>query len=160
MLRAILAKGYGMAKTQKPCFICTNSAILDTHHIVPVEYGGEECGRTVDICPSCHRQVHRCAELSYAAKTKPNGTGYLPKTVDVETVLRFNVIAGYIYNAKMLHEQSGKSMADTARNMLQISLDKDTHTMLHELKHSMHLRSIERVVITLIHEAYLKTRGR
>lgn len=46
------------------CNLCDNiSATLDSHHIVPREYGGHD-GPQLKLCPSCHATLHRCINNS------------------------------------------------------------------------------------------------
>lgn len=41
------------------CYFCTETEVLQEHHIVPKEYGG--CDREenlVKVCPNCHNKLH------------------------------------------------------------------------------------------------------
>lgn len=54
----ILDKGYH--NSIGICYICVSKVSLETHHIIPVSYGGKN-GPLVDLCSNCHSFIHRMA---------------------------------------------------------------------------------------------------
>lgn len=53
------------------CLICGKPAYLESHHVIPICYGGRVDGIQINICESCHHNIHMTAE-SIMAKTKKN----------------------------------------------------------------------------------------
>lgn len=73
----------------KKCPACGNAArILESHHIVPVCYGGRADGLQVSICNTCHRNIH-----SYE-KTDETPPAHLAKYVAVVREARRASLSG------------------------------------------------------------------
>jgi len=142
------------ARTKKICYVCQGLSYVDRHHIRPVEYGGDEKGRTVDLCANCHRNVHEDAESRFEGLLPPYphnfDFGNRLALEDRSVEQRLAVLSLYIFNMKRQHEESGKLKADTARNMLQISLSVDELAIAHDLKRKYGFKSLNRLVKHLL----------
>lgn len=43
------------------CSLCGQDAeVVDSHHSTPREFGGHDSPQ-LDLCPTCHQTIHRCA---------------------------------------------------------------------------------------------------
>lgn len=133
------------------CYCCPLKEVSDQHHIIPVEYDGPKTGRTVPLCPSCHRHVHREAEHQFKTKTagKHINTINYPKA---EYRKRAETLANYVLQAKIRFLQSGKEKADGARNMVQLSLTNDELRQVHILKKDLGFTSLPKLLKYLIQE--------
>lgn len=152
-----------MVRQRPPCFVCTKArGLTDEHHILPVEYGGSEDGKTVPLCTACHRGIHREAE----SRCKGNSVGLefrshlsdLPDDKGISANHTFNVLVNYIVEAKSRHvaEKGLAGKSDTARNMVSASLSEDELRMLHAIKQSLGMTNVSRVLSRLIVEKYVE----
>lgn len=137
----------------KLCFVCHKLEYTDKHHLYPIEYGGKEDGATVDLCPSCHRHVHRLAEKWYKENNKPN-----QKFNRDSKSGRQGTIAEYIFNAKRDFKESKRAKADNARNIVQLRLTNDELAVFHDYKKSMGFKSLERVIKHTVLTEWMKRR--
>lgn len=135
------------------CFVCHRKNISDQHHIIPVEYGGPKSGLTVPLCPTDHRNVHREAESIF--KSGEPGNYINQKSYpDVGQRNRANFLAHYVLRAKGRFTASGKTKADDARNMAQVSFSNQELAIAHALKKQLGFRSLERMIKFLILDKY------
>lgn len=149
-------------RKRKTCYICQELSYTDKHHLRPVEYGGPENGRTVDLCPSCHREVHEDAEARFGGILKPYPNDFdFGNAISVEDRTkkqRLAIVSLYIFNTKRNFQDSGKFKADTARNMMQVSFSTDELGVAHELKRALGFKSLERLVKHLVVEKWMTIR--
>lgn len=148
-----------MAREHRPpCLVCTEAeGMTDGHHVIPLEYGGEQDGKKVPLCSLCHRGIHREAEaLSRGEDASGKFSGHLKTEAQTR---RFDVLVNYIVEAKRRHMASSPSgKAETARNMVSVSLTGDQLRMLHAVKQSYGMTNMSNVVVRLIETAYASTR--
>ena len=136
----------------KRCWVDNNKS-PDKHHIFPVEYGGPENGLTVPLCTNCHRNVHREAESLY--KTQVRGSNVNRETYpDIDEYNKALFLSDYIVKSKTQFELSGEEKALGARNMLQVSFERDELAMAHDLKLMLGMRSLPSMVKLLIIEEW------
>lgn len=142
-----------MARRKGYCYCCPEdrSELLqpvEGHHVIPVEYNGPEDGKKVDICATCHDLIH--AEAEYYAEHGEFDAEHMTQKQEL--------LANYIVQAKLRFLATGKKKADTARNMVAISLSNEELLALHTLKKALGFRSLQRLLKHLIIEAYIKNR--
>lgn len=135
------------------CWVDGVKNVSDFHHIIPVQFGGPEDGKTVPLCPTCHRHVHREGE----GFVKNGVWGKFVNPVNYpnpEHLKKAEILAKYIAESMSRFIASGKSKADDSRNMIQVSLSVDELALTHDLKRSLGIRSLERLIKTLIFEKW------
>lgn len=142
----------------KRCFVCGRRDISDKHHIIPVEFGGEEDGLTVPLCPSDHRAIHREAEnrARQGEAGKFINEELYPTSYKRE---RAELLANYVYQAKVRFDDSGKGKADTSRNIIQVGCTPQELAIAHDLKRSMGFNSLSRLLKHLFLEEWKKRQG-
>lgn len=140
------------------CTICHQRGNFEGHHVLPVEYGGPEDGKVVPLCPTCHTSIHKEAEDLSNGKDPP--PGYSSHLADTESRQRYSIFVNYIVSAKQLHISSGKTKADTARNIVGVSLSNDELRALHAIKQALGFTSITNTIRALIQEKYIDLRSR
>jgi len=137
--------------TKNECYCCDTKNVSDQHHIIPVQYNGPKDGRTVPLCPTCHRLVHR--EGEYRFKNKEEGKHVnrinFPKATYFN---RANTLAIYILQSKIRFVQTGQSKADESRNMVQISFSEEELRMAHVLKRDLGFTSLPKMIKYLIQD--------
>lgn len=125
------------------CAVCgTTTGLFEKHHIYPLCYGGLSQGPQIDICPSCHRLVHRVAE---SLSTKSH------KHVNV-TPEFIRQAAPYIKAiVKMKVEfQSGNRVARDGRNIVPLHLSSNTRRALQILKVDKGFSNVNDLITFLI----------
>lgn len=145
----------------KRCWIDHVKNVADKHHIVPVEYGGDESGLTVPLCPTCHRNIHREAE--HAFKTQEVGKFVNRENYPNSSAYeRARLIARYVLQSKQRFVSTGKEKADSARNMAQVSFTSDELARAHDLKRMLGMKSLPRMIKLLIADKWqeLKKKGK
>lgn len=139
------------AANRSECYCCDTKNVSDRHHIIPCEYNGPKDGKTVPLCPTCHRLVHR--EGEYRFKNKEGGKHVnaenFPKSIYLN---RANTLAEYILQAKLRFLQTGKSKADDSRNMIQVSFTPEELRMVHSLKKDLGFTSLTKLIKYLIQD--------
>lgn len=137
---------------KRRCFVCNEPDEVDAHHVLPCEYGGPRDGKTVDLCTRHHRVVHRAAE-SYA-KTGEYTKNYLRLSTDTGERQRAEVLVRYILYQKREHEDSGKALADTARNTVAVQCTPEELALFHAVKTQMGMKSLARAIKLLVMKEY------
>lgn len=131
------------------CYVDGVANVSDSHHIIPVEYGGPEKGKRVPLCPTCHRNIHR--EGEYYDKHRVWGK-YVNENnyPDLEHRNKAKLLAHYISESKSRFRASGKSKADESRNIIQVSLSVDELALTHDLKRKLGFKALDRLIKHLI----------
>ena len=139
----------------KRCWVDNVANVSDKHHIVPVEYGGPETGLTVPLCPTCHRNIHR--EAAERLKLGPGTSKYVNEEnyPEVEPHNRASFLVEYIVQSKIRFDATGEEKAEGARNMIQLSCTREQLAMAHDVKKSMGMKSLERMILLLITEKWI-----
>lgn len=123
------------------CPICLNNTPkLQKHHIIPKEYGGPEDGPLLDVCASCHLNIHYTAEAEYNNKE----TNYLLP----EQRQRATEFIISIKRAKDVFERS-----NGGKNILRkiiIELPSEDLIKLHKAKADAGFTSLQKYLHTLI----------
>lgn len=135
------------AKDLGLCWVDGKDRAREMHHVLPVEVGGPMDGRLVPLCGNHHTEIHDAARALLK--------GEMPL---VYTHPRVGTLANYIVQQTRIFEESGEPAAD-ARNMMQVSFDAAHLSMAHDLKRQMGMRSLERMVIVLIEQEWLRRRS-
>lgn len=135
---------------KRRCFVCNEPDEVDAHHVLPCEYGGPKDGRTVDLCTRHHRLVHRAAEQYAKSGTYTNNYQRLSE----EHRQRADVLIKYILHQKREHEDSGKALADTARNTVAIQCTPEELALFHAVKTQMGMKSLARAIKLLVMKEY------
>lgn len=138
---------------RKKCFLCEVINHTDKHHVIPIEYGGLEEGKTVNLCPTCHRNVHQDAEERYRNNIK------YEKIYDTQSyIYRLNALSYAIFRAKSDFKQSKKYKAKNARNMIACSFSNEELAIAHDLKTSLGFKSLPRLIKYLVQEKWIQKR--
>jgi hypothetical protein len=137
------------------CFVCGRKNVSDQHHIIPVEYNGPKKGLTVPLCPTDHRSIHREAEN--IVKNDEIGEFINRRLYPIkEHFDRAKFLSDYIVTAKKRFIASGSNKAETARNMMQVSLSSQELKIAHDLKRKLGFNSLTRMVKFLILDTWNK----
>ena len=123
------------------CPICLNTNLkLQKHHIIPKEYGGPEDGPLLDVCATCHLNIHYTAEAEYDNRE----ANYLLPEQAVRAALYITAIK----KAKDNFEQ-----ANGGQNILRkviIELPTTELTKLHKAKSVAGFKSLQKYMQHLI----------
>jgi len=142
----------------KQCFVCGKRNISDQHHIIPVEFGGPEDGLTVPLCPTDHRSIHREAETR--ARQGETGKFINPSLYpNRDERERAEMLANYVYQAKIRFDDSGKGKADESRNIIQVGCTPQELAIAHDLKRAMGFKSLSRLLKHLFLTEWQKRQG-
>lgn len=131
-----------MNKDLGPCWAKNDGPARHKHHILPVQYGGPEDGRTVNLCPSCHDEVHSLERKLIAGEK----LSYTPHP-NITTLVK------YVVQQYRIWQDSGGSN-EGARNMVQFSCTAEEKAIAHDLKRRMGMRSLERMFKLLMFQEY------
>lgn len=139
--------------TGKECHVCGTKKVSDSHHIVPIEYGGAESGKQVPLCPTCHRHVHKEGEY-YVRHGRWGEYVNENNYPDLGQLSRAKLLAHYIAESIKRFRSTGKAKADDSRNIIQVSLTVDELALTHDLKRKLGFKSLERLMKHLIFEKW------
>jgi len=135
------------------CWSCRKDRPVESHHLHPLEYGGEQNGEQQLICADCHNVLHKEAEFYY----KHGHFQDLDRTIPFQpgkTGERIRQLIAVVVKAKQAF-MAGEINAGEQRRMTQISWDNDEeHLIAHEVKRRMKFKSLERAIKHLIFEKY------
>lgn len=140
------------------CFVCGKKNISDQHHIIPVEYDGPENGLTIPLCPTDHRSIHKEAER----RARQGESGIFvndelyPRPEQRE---RAEMLANYVYQAKVRFENTGKGKADHSRNIIQVGCTPQELAIAHDLKRALGFKSLSRMMKHLFLSEWQKRQG-
>ena len=141
------------------CYACEKKRPVQSHHIHPLEYGGEKDGPQVLICADCHNVLHKEAEY-YAKHGKFQE---LDSTIPFEPGKlgeRIRILIAHVIQGKAAYK-AGIVNAGDQRRMTQISWDNDQELrMAHAVKEQMKFKSLERAIKKLVFDKYLDLLGK
>ena len=113
-------------------------AHLESHHIIPREYGGQSL-ETVDICSTCHHGLHHQANAIWSAGDKT------PRMYFTEVVFeRASPFVAAIIQARRDFEELGRPAVRPRRVIVHV--DSELHAGLHRLKKYHGYTSLERFI--------------
>jgi hypothetical protein len=125
------------------CPICLNPQLkLEKHHILPKEYGGPEDGPLLEVCSTCHHNIHYTAEAEYVNES----ANYLLP----EQRRRANEYVNAIKRAKQVYEQAGGG--DKLKRKVIVSLPQKDLVRLHKVKAIRGFSSLEKFLLHLIRQ--------
>lgn len=126
----------------EPCPICLqNTGKLQGHHILPKEYGGPESGPLLDVCATCHLNIHYTSETEYRGEQASFLTSSQRE--------RAHQYIEAIKRAKQIFEAAGGGENIPRKVMLKIP-QKDL-TKLHKIKSDKGFSSLEKYLLHLIY---------
>lgn len=129
------------------CPICLNPNLkLQKHHIIPKEYGGPEEGPLLDVCASCHLNIHYTAEAEYRNQT---ALYLLP---DQRT--RASIYVDAIKKAKTIFEES--QGGQNIKRKVIIELTTEELIKLHKVKSDKGFSSLQKYLQYLINKETTK----
>lgn len=111
----------------------------ERHHILPVEWGGPKEGRLVNLCPTCHTELHDLARA--VIQQEPIKENYSERVI---------LLARYAVEQYNRFKATGEKKAKGARHMAQVSFTRDELAIAHDVKKSLGFRSLERTIKFLI----------
>lgn len=124
------------------CPVCLKDfAVLEKHHITPICYGGPVNGPLVDLCSSCHHDIHKEAE-SVTSKSKKNLRYFNPD--DFERAKK------YIIAIIMAKQQFDRTSNPNNRRKLTIELTDSELTKLHKMKQDAGYKNMEQYLHDII----------
>jgi len=130
-----------MAYKSGKCYVCEEMRPVQSHHIIPVAYGGPKNGPQVDLCPSCHTVCHYEAEHY----TQSGAFNMLGSVFSGAALKRASEIVTRIANAKLKHKTSG-AVAEDARRGVHVHFSHDEMVMVKAMKRVMGAKSLDRLV--------------
>lgn len=130
-----------MAYKSGKCFVCREQKAVQSHHLLPREYGGAEDGPQIDVCPSCHLICHYEAEILY----KTGDYSRLEESFTAAAVQRAIKVIDYIVKQRSQFEAAGKPAAD-ARRRVNLNFSHDELQLMHDLKRVLKFKSLERLI--------------
>jgi hypothetical protein len=123
------------------CPICLATNLkLQKHHIIPKEYGGPVEGPLLEVCATCHLNIHYTAEAEYKNKIAL----YLLPDQRVRATLYVDAIK----KAKQIYESV--SGADNLKKKVMIELTQKDLARLHKCKADKGFSSLEKYLKHLI----------
>lgn len=131
---------YSKIRNLKHCWICSNTASLHEHHIIPQCYGGKD-GPLVTLCASCHNGVHHVADGR--VDMRPD---YWEN--DKNSVSKSKALIKAIHNARV-----ATSTSQHKRTIVSMELSAEDTAMLKRLQN--HYGGIGRVktILSILQEA-------
>ena len=130
-------------ESQSSCPICLANALkLQGHHIIPREYGGPKEGPLLDVCATCHLNIHYTAEAEYAGKQ--------PAYLLPAQRQRASVYVEAIKRAKATYESSGGG-ENLGKKVMVVLPQKDL-VRLHKRKSDKGFSSLEKYLLELIYK--------
>jgi hypothetical protein len=142
------------------CWCCEEKRPVDSHHIHPLEFGGNSDGKQVLLCKSCHSIAHYESEYYFVTGRYLEIDETFPETEERGKQIR-KLISRIVFH-KTNWLASGQDQNDQ-RRMTQISWNSLEELQLaHDVKRALNHRSLERAVKTCVFEMYkaLKNKGR
>ena len=142
------------------CFVCNNLRPVDSHHVVPLEYGGQKHGKQVFLCESCHGTLHKEAENYYKTGKFQHLHEIYQNPVALNQIQR---LIKPLLTAKHQYLNGVGVDNNDQRRMTQISWPSDTTLQIaHAVKKSRGFSSLDRMIQTLVAEEAirLKTKGK
>lgn len=136
-----------MAYKLSKCYVCQTEGASQSHHLLPLEYGGPKNGPTVNLCPKCHLTCHYEAEIFYKEGEYLN----LEENFKESSLVRVQEIINYVLKQKASFEDSGKPAQDARRN-INLSLTADELLLVHAAKRVSKFTSVQRFVKMCIME--------
>ena len=142
-----------MAYKSGKCWCCHKTRPVESHHLHPLEYGGEKDGQQVLICADCHNVLHKEAEF-YFKHGKFQELDFTIPFQPGKIGERIRQLIAHVVKAKQLY-LAGEINAGEQRRMTQISWDNDQELLIaHEVKRRMRFKSLERAIKALVFEKY------
>ena len=122
----------GHVVSDKPitCPICGETVLsYESHHIVPISLNGPKNGRQINLCDSCHNNIHLTAKARLAKSEKAQQRQYF---TDLKQLERANPLIDVIVKAALAYEnvQSSKRR----RRIYILDVSDVTHARLQKLK--------------------------
>lgn len=130
-----------MAYKRGTCYVCDEEKPVQSHHVIPVEYGGRMEGKQVPLCPMCHLTCHYEAEAYY----REGEYTHLSEYFKDEAYKRATIICQYIYKAKMAFEEKNKPAQD-ARRTISFHCTHEELRILHAAKSAVGQTNLQRFV--------------
>ena len=127
------------------CPVCLNTNLkLQKHHIIPKEYGGPHEGPLLEVCATCHLNIHYTAEAEY----KGVSCAYLL----ADQRERASRYVEAIKRAKQVFETSHGG--ENLNKKVMIELPQKDLVRLHKLKADRGFTSLEKYLLSLIYEQF------
>jgi hypothetical protein len=146
-----------MAYKSAKCYVCRDTGPSQSHHLIPLEYGGPKDGPQIDICPRCHLVCHYEAEAVYKTSEYLQLDATYP---DLKAYERAEEVINLIVRARLQFEDKGVA-AEDARRRVSFSCSSDELLLLHSLKKSAGFKSLERFLkAVVVNYAVSKRRGK
>lgn len=149
-----------MAYKSGRCWCCEEQRPVDSHHLRPLEYGGDKNGEQVYLCKGCHSLAHYEAEYYYSTGKYMEIDATVPKETPMGRRLR--QLISVIVSTKLEFEDSGSPQNDQRRNT-QISWDTmEELAMAHDVKRALKIRSLQRAIKLCVFEMHsaLRKKGK
>jgi hypothetical protein len=128
------------------CLLCPpgrEQRAIESHHLRPLEYGGDKDGEQINICETCHGKVHRIANSVYSGNLELSSIGNP----------LWNMAVSMIVEQRKAFD-SGEVKAVDARRRITASLSEEELRRAHRVKVDLGYSSLEAMIKGLINNAY------
>jgi hypothetical protein len=111
------------------CIVCGKECHTELHHIIPICYGGDKNGKLVELCESCHFNIHKTAE-SISAKTVESKNWF----GNFNLLKKASVFIKAIIEAKRNYQEGNVSQDLRKRRMIVVEMSDFEWKRLHKAK--------------------------
>jgi hypothetical protein len=147
-----------MAYKSDKCWVCLNLRPVDSHHVVPLEYGGKKQGTQVMLCESCHGTLHKEAEHYHKTGKFQHLFDIYTNAVALDKIQR---LITALLRAKNLYLSGAGVDNNDQRRMTQISWPSETTLQIaHAVKKSRGFKSLDRLIQTLVAEEAIRLKSK
>lgn len=119
-----------VSKTPIVCPICGDTVLsYESHHIVPISLNGPKNGKQINLCDSCHNNIHLTAKSRLAKSQKAQQRQHF---TDLKQLERANPLIDVIVRAALQYE--GTQSSKRRRRLYILDVSDITHARLQKLK--------------------------
>ena len=127
------------------CIICGRTDNLEGHHVIPICYGGDKNGVLINVCETCHANIHRTAE-SMCAKTAEHKSFFLTK----ELLKRAAPYVKAVIDAKRNYQEGNVSQDLRKRRLIIVEMTDFEWKRLHKRKLDCGYKNLKKFIQDLL----------
>lgn len=128
------------------CIVCeTVAEAVESHHVVPIQYGGPVDGVQVIVCGVCHSSLHYTAEALCAKN--PKKRNYFPNHILQKQITKELIAAIVTAKKRFVKEENPLN-----RRKITVEIPQQLLTDLHKVKNDAGFKNVEHYIIKVLTE--------
>jgi len=127
------------------CVVCGRRDNLEAHHVIPICYGGDKDGLQINVCETCHANIHRTAE-SMLAKTVKAKNFFTSQ----ELLKKAAPYVKAVIDAKRNYQEGNVSQDLRKRRLIIVEMTDFEWKRLHKRKLDAGYKSLEKYIQDLL----------